>query len=72
DRGVVYAKMGEPDIVQDFPFELGEYPYITWDYFSPPLSVTFVDQSGYGFYELVENWETVNRAFASGKDWAEQ
>lgn len=72
DRGVVYAKMGEPDIVQDFPFELGEYPYITWDYFSPPLSVTFVDQSGYGFYELVENWETVNRAFSSGKDWAEQ
>lgn len=72
DRGIVYAKLGEPDIIQNFPFELGMYPYITWEYFSPSLSVTFVDQSGYGFYELAESWETVNRAFNAGEDWAEQ
>ena len=69
DRGVVYAKMGEPDIIERFPFETGDYPYITWEYFSPSLSVTFVDEAGYGFYELVEDWETVNRAFNSGEDW---
>jgi GWxTD domain-containing protein len=71
DRGVVYAKLGEPDIVENFPFELGEYPYITWVYFTPSLSLTFVDQTGYGLYELVEDWDTVNRAFNAGEDWSQ-
>jgi len=70
DRGIVYAKMGEPDIISDYPFEIGEYPFITWEYFSPSLDVTFVDEDGYGFYELVEDWETVNRAFNAGEDWS--
>lgn len=72
DRGIIYAKMGEPDIVAHYPFEVGDYPYITWEYFSPSLSVTFVDQAGYGFYELVEGWEAVNRAFNAGEDWSQQ
>jgi GWxTD domain-containing protein len=71
DRGIVYAKMGEPDITASYPFEVGDYPYITWEYFTPSLSVTFVDQAGYGFYELVEDWETVNRAFNAGEDWSQ-
>ncbi|MCD4706513.1 MAG: GWxTD domain-containing protein [Candidatus Sabulitectum sp.] len=71
DRGVVYAKMGEPDIVQDFPFELGYYPYITWDYFTPSLSLSFVDQDGYGFYEMVEGWDTVDRAFNAREEWSQ-
>ncbi len=72
DRGIVYAKMGEPDIIENFPFEVGDYPYITWEYFTPSLSVAFVDAAGYGFYELVEDWETVNRAFNAGEDWSQQ
>lgn len=71
DRGVVYAKMGEPDIVRDFPFEPGYYhPYITWDYFTPYLSLTFVDQDGYGFYEMVEGWDVVDRAFNAREEWS--
>ncbi len=71
DRGVVYAKMGEPDIVHDFPFELGYYPYTTWDYFTPALSLTFVDKDGYGFYEIVEGWDTVDRAFNAREEWSQ-
>jgi GWxTD domain-containing protein len=71
DRGIVYAKLGEPDIIENFPFEVGYYPYITWTYFSPSISLTFVDQTGYGLYELVEDWESVNRAFNAGEDWSQ-
>lgn len=71
DRGVVYAKLGEPDITAHYPFEVGGYPFSTWEYFSPSLSLTFVDKDGYGYYELVEDWETVNRAFNAGEDWSQ-
>lgn len=71
DRGVVYAKMGEPDIVQEFPFELSYYPYIIWDYFTPSLSLSFVDQDGYGYYEMVEGWDTVDRAFNAREEWSQ-
>ncbi|MCK5037265.1 MAG: GWxTD domain-containing protein [Candidatus Sabulitectum sp.] len=70
DRGVIYAKMGEPDVIQDFPFELGYRPYVIWDYFTPFLSITFVDQDGYGFYEMVEGWDVVDRAFNSREEWS--
>lgn len=70
DRGFVYAKMGEPDILQDFPFELGHSPYITWDYFTPSLSLTFVDHDGYGFYEMAEGWDLVDRAFNAREEWS--
>jgi GWxTD domain-containing protein len=70
DRGVVFAKMGEPDIIEDFPFEIDNYPCITWEYFTPSLSVAFVDRNGYGFYEIVEGWETVNRAFNAREEWS--
>ncbi len=68
DRGIVYAKMGEPDIVDNFPFELSDYPYITWEYFTPSLNLTFVDSDGYSFYEMVESWEIVDRAFNSREE----
>jgi len=71
DRGIVYAKLGEPDIIENFPFELGGYPYITWVYFTPSLTISFVDETGYGLYELVEDWDTVNRAFNAGEDWSQ-
>lgn len=71
DMGIVYAKMGEPDIIADFPFELNSYPYVTWEYFTPSLNLTFVDHGGYGYYELVEQWETVDRAFNAREEWSQ-
>ncbi len=70
DRGVVYAKMGEPDIVRNYPFELEQYPYITWEYFTPSLALSFVDQDGYGYYEMVQGWDLVDRAFNSREEWS--
>lgn len=68
DRGVVYAKMGEPDIVENFVFEHDSYPRITWEYFTPSLSITFVDRDGYGYYEIVEGWDVVDKAFNSREE----
>lgn len=70
DRGVVYAKMGEPDIVKNYPFEIEQYPYITWEYFTPSLALSFVDQDGYGYYEMVQGWDSVDRAFNSREEWS--
>ncbi|MCD6589119.1 MAG: GWxTD domain-containing protein [Candidatus Fermentibacteraceae bacterium] len=70
DRGIVFAKMGEPDIVENFPFEDTLYPYIKWEYFTPSLSLSFIDHDGYGLYEMVEGWDTVDRAFNSREDWS--
>jgi GWxTD domain-containing protein len=70
DRGIVYAKLGEPDIIGDFPFETGGSPRITWEYFTPVLRISFVDRDGYGYYEMSEEWRAVDRAFNSREDWS--
>ncbi len=62
DMGRVYALLGEPDIVEDMPFELGSIPYQIWTYFSPSLTVVFVDDDGYGMYEMTTSWDDVRRA----------
>ncbi len=69
DRGVVYAKMGEPDLIENHPFEIGNYPYILWEYFTPALSLSFVDYDGYGYYVMDESWSVVDRAFNSREEW---
>ena len=69
DRGTVYAKMGEPDIIESYLFEVGNYPYILWEYFTPALSLSFADYDGYGYYVMLESWSTVNRAFDLREDW---
>lgn len=69
DRGVVYAKMGEPDIIENHPFELGNYPYILWEYFTPSLSLSFADYNGYGYYVMEESWTVVDRAFNLREEW---
>ncbi len=70
DRGVVYAKLGEPDIVANFPFEIDANPFITWEYFTPSLELSFVDNVGYGYYEMVQGWDVVDRAFNSREEWS--
>ena len=69
DRGAVYAKMGEPDIIENHPFEIGNYPYILWEYFTPSLSLSFADYDGYGYYVMDESWSVVDRAFDLREEW---
>lgn len=54
NRGMIYITYGEPDEVEDFPFELSTKPYQIWHYYksSPPRQFLFVDEWGSGDYEL--------------------
>jgi len=63
DMGRVYALLGEPDIVEDMPFETESPPYQVWTYFSPSLTVVFVDDDGFGLYELATPWSEVRRVY---------
>jgi len=53
-RGMVYISYGEPDEVDDHPFELATKPYQVWNYYrsNPVRSFYFVDEWGDGDYEL--------------------
>lgn len=53
-RGMVYITYGEPDEVEDYPFELATKPYQVWLYYrlSPPRKFVFIDEWGDGNYEL--------------------
>ena len=59
DRGRVYLLLGEPDQVQDYPFETESVPYQVWTYYTPPALVVFVDSDGTGVYELYNDWQEV-------------
>lgn len=53
-RGMVYISHGEPDEVEDYPFELATKPYQYWHYYrsTPPRRFLFIDEWGDGDYEL--------------------
>ncbi len=53
-RGMIYVTYGEPDEVEDYPFELSTKPYQVWLYYrlSPPRKFLFIDEWGDGNYEL--------------------
>ncbi len=53
-RGMIYITYGEPDEVEDYPFELATKPYQVWLYYrlSPPRKFVFIDEWGDGNYEL--------------------
>ena len=61
--GAVGLEGGEPDIVEDMPFETETPPYQVWTYFSPSLTVVFVDDDGFGLYELSTPWSEVRRVY---------
>lgn len=69
DMGHAYAKLGEPDMVEDHPFQTEGYPFQVWTYFNPRLTMTFVDRFGYGYYEFEGDWQDVERAFSLGEAW---
>jgi len=65
-RGMIYITYGEPDEVDDHPFELAEKPYQVWSYYrlNPPRKFIFVDRWGDGNYELQPPY--------NGLDWRDE
>jgi GWxTD domain-containing protein len=53
-RGMIYVTYGEPDEVDDHPFELATKPYQVWLYYrlTPPRKFLFIDEWGDGNYDL--------------------
>lgn len=62
DMGRVYLLLGEPDMREDHPIETGQKPYQVWTYFTPAMTVVFVDETGYGSYQLSTPWEEIRSA----------
>ena len=52
DFGTVYAKYGEPDEVERFPFERGSKPYQLWHYYAQRRRFLFIDVNGNSEYRL--------------------
>ena len=54
DRGIVYVKHGEPDELDDHPFNIDRHPYQVWHYYRGGryLQFVFVDENEDGDYRL--------------------
>lgn len=53
DQGRVYILYGRPDEIERHPMEIGLKPYEIWHYYSTNHYFYFVDENGYGDYQLV-------------------
>jgi len=53
DRARVYMKYGEPDEIENYPFEPGRNAYQIWYYYRWGKKFVFEDKSGVGRYILV-------------------
>jgi GWxTD domain-containing protein len=62
DMGRVYLLLGEPDLREDHPMEIDRKPYQVWTYFTPSITVVFVDETGYGSYQLATPWEEIRQS----------
>jgi len=62
DRGEVLIRFGEPDHIQRHPFSMGARPYEVWEYARIRRRFIFVDQTGFGDYQLrIPIWDERNR-----------
>jgi len=62
DRGEVFIRFGNPDFVEDHPFNYGTRPYQIWSYYGHGRRFIFVDESGVGdFRLLVPIWDDRTR-----------
>lgn len=52
DRGRIFIKFGEPDDIERHPFEMGNFPYEIWRYYSLKKIFLFIDRTGFGDYYL--------------------
>ncbi len=53
DRAKIYFQYGEPDYIENFPYEVDKKPYIKWYYYRYNKEFIFVDLRGFGEYILV-------------------
>jgi GWxTD domain-containing protein len=62
DRGEVLIRFGEPDNVRRHPFSMGARPYEVWEYPRLNRRFVFIDQTGFGDYQLrIPIWDERNR-----------
>ena len=62
DRGQVAVLFGEPDAVERHPYNFDAKPYEVWFYYQIGKQFIFVDQSGFGEYDLlVPIWDERTR-----------
>lgn len=62
DRGEVFIRFGQPDFVENHPFNYGTDPYQIWFYESRGRRFIFVDETGTGDYRLaVPIWDDRTR-----------
>jgi len=54
DRGMIYIIYGEPDAIEEHHMEIDTKPYMIWYYYSVNRSFIFVDQTGFGDFQLTE------------------
>jgi GWxTD domain-containing protein len=54
DRGMVYIIYGEPDAIEEHNMEIDSKPYVIWYYYSVNRSFLFVDNTGFGDFQLTE------------------
>jgi GWxTD domain-containing protein len=52
DRGMIYIRYGEPDLVESYPHNIDGPPYEIWIYNSLGRRFVFIDYDGFGNYEL--------------------
>ncbi len=48
DRGEIFIRFGEPDYVEDHPFNYGTQPYQIWNYYGQGRRFIFIDEHGHG------------------------
>ena len=53
DMGRIYIKFGEPDEIERHPFNFDSRPYEVWIYYKCGYRFIFIDEDGYGRYNLV-------------------
>ncbi len=54
DRGMIYIIYGEPDATEEHYMEMDTKPYMIWYYYSVNRSFIFIDNTGFGDYQLSE------------------
>ncbi len=62
DRGQVLVLFGEPDYIERHPYNFNTKPYQVWYYYRIGKQFIFIDETGFGDYELlVPIWDERNR-----------